>query len=221
MIEKIKHALELIEIAVTKYYGRTAVFASFGKDSVVTLHLCRQVKPDIQVVSVMTPYKFKETRHYKEYLTDLWDLNIKTYEAPLLGIDLYKQDGLQCCQYYKVDQVKKAIEELKLDCWISGMRATEGKTRRNVPEWQEDEGLMKLNPILDFTEHEVYLYHIMYGIPINPLYMRGYRSLGCEPCSGIGGKDEREMRFKGTNRVGGECNIHTTGLRSGKCLLKA
>lgn len=218
MINKIEHSKDLIKEAVKKY-PNIAVFASFGKDSVVTLHLARQVKPDIQVVSIMTPYKFKATRTYKDYLTYLWDLNLITYEAPCLETDLYKQDGEKCCDYYKVQQTKKAIQELKLDCWITGMRATEGKTRRNISEWQDDSGLIKLNPILDFTEQEIYLYHCLYNMPINPLYLKGYRSLGCEPCSGKGGETEREMRFKGTSREGGECQIHSVGMKTGKSII--
>ena len=214
MIDKINHSKELIAKAIS-IYPKIAIASSFGKDSVVLIHLAQQIKPDIKIFSVMTPYKFKETRDYKDKLTKEWKLNITTYEASELGMLLYKKDIKQCCKYYKVDQVKRAIEELDLNAWISGMRATEGETRRDVPEVQIDDGLIKVNPILDWTEADVWMYHSYNNISPNPLYLQGYRSLGCEPCSSKGGVLERDGRWQGTSNQGGECQIHTIGMRSG------
>lgn len=215
MKDKIKRSLEIIEKAIYDY-PKIAIFCSFGKDSITTLHLCRQIKPNIQVVSIMTPYKFKETFAYKDYITALWQLNIKTYKREINP--LIEPRTEECCDYYKVTPAKQAVEELGLKAWISGMRATEGETRRNIPIYQEDIGLMKINPILDFTETEIYIYHLMNGIPIHPLYTLGYRSLGCEKCTLPGGEFEREGRFANTNRSGGECRIHSFGLKTGKLL---
>ena len=217
MIDKVNHSLKIIGDAIEKYPA-IAIASSFGKDSIVVIHLARQIYPEIQIFSVMTPYKFKETREYKDEMTDFWDLNVKTYEAPELGMLVYKQDVSQCCKYYKVEQVKRAIEDLKLDAWISGMRSTEGETRREVPEIQEDNGLIKVNPILEWTETDVWMYHSYFNIIPNPLYYEGYRSLGCEPCSSKGGEFERDGRWKGTCNQGGECQIHTIGMKSGKTL---
>lgn len=211
MIDKINHSKELIAKAIS-IYPNIAIASSFGKDSVVLIHLAQQIKPDIKIFSVMTPYKFKETRDYKDKLTKEWNLNITTYEASELGMLLYKKDIEQCCNYYKVEPTKRAIKELQLDAWITGLRNTEGGEMREKftkeIETKED-GLVKVNPILSWTEKDIWLYHAVNSIPVHPLYLKGYRSLGCEPCSKIckdDSKPEREGRWVGTNKI--ECGIH-------------
>ena len=210
--QKIEHSLQLISDAVQKY-PRIAVFSSFGKDSIVTLHLCQRIMPDIQVISVMTPYKFNQTRHYKDYIAHKWNLNLKTYEAPKLGNDLYETDVEECCDYYKVEPTKQAIRDFDLQAWICGLRGTEGHTRKFLDETEEKQGLVKVNPILKWTEAEIWLYHAMCGIPPHPLYEQGYRSLGCEPCSKPNTTSERGGRWAGTEKCGAECGIHTRSLK--------
>jgi len=184
--KKIKRSKDLIADAISRYGDKVACFSSFGKDSIVMLYLAREVKPDIQVVSVMTPYKFKETRDYKDKLTALWELNIETYEMPELGLKLYETEGPEkCCDYYKVQPTKAAIKDLGLKAWICGLRNTEGHTREFLEEIEMRDGLVKYNPILAWTEAEIWLYHALNNIPVHPLYAKGYRSLGCEPCSHI------------------------------------
>ena len=171
----------------------------------------------------MTPFKFDETFDYKGYITALWQLNIETYIQYSwkrdTDDDLHKSDPDKCCNIYKVEPMKQAIEELKIKAWISGLRATEGETRKELPTFQKDQGLIKINPILDWTEADVWRYHAFNFIPPHPLYLQGYRSLGCEPCSTKGGKYERDGRWKGTCKQGGECGIHTYGLKSGKKII--
>ena len=100
---------------------------------------------------------------------------------------------------------------------MTGLRCTEGRTRTDYHEVEErDEGLLKLNPILPWHEREVWQYLAVYGVPVNPLYAEGYRSLGCAPCTKITtGANERDGRWIGTSKCGGECGIHTRPLKAG------
>jgi phosphoadenosine phosphosulfate reductase len=181
----------------------------------VVLHLALQVNPDVQVFSVMTPFKPCETFRYKKLIEQLFPLNIKTYMCNDKE-KIYLEDPDKCCDYYKVNQTREAIRDLKLDSWITGLRRTEGRTRTNYDFIENKGGIIKVNPILDFTELDVWRYLAVNGIPVNPLYKDGYRSLGCEPCS-TKEKDEneteREGRWQGTSKCGGECGIHTQVLR--------
>ncbi len=215
MKSKIDYSLTLISKAIEQYKDKIAVACSFGKDSMVTVDLCQRVKPDIKVFSIMTPYKFKETLKYKEDMTDLWNLNIKTFKAsagkPLL---YYEINPDECCDYYKVAQAKKAILELGLNAWISGLRQDEGSTRKDVGEVQETGGLIKFNPIYQWSEADVWLYHVIRRIPVHPLYAKDYRSLGCEPCSKPNTETERGGRWQGTAKEGCECGIHTQNLKT-------
>ena len=147
----------------------------------------------------------------------LWTLNIKTYRESWVRQDgLYYSNPDACCDFYKVQPTRVAIKELGLDAWITGLRRTEGRTRADYDFVEEKGGLIKINPILDFTELDVWRYLAVNDIPVNPLYKEGYRSLGCEPCSrkeGDENEGEREGRWFGTKKQSGECGIHTKALR--------
>lgn len=216
--EKVDQAKSLIEQHWKERGDRVAVACSFGKDSMVVVHLALQVNPKFPVFSVMTPFKFKETLEYKRWITGLWKLNIRTYVENSVGeqFDLYFTNPDACCQRYKVDPTRKAIREMELTAWITGLRRTEGRTRTNYEFVEVRDGLVKVNPILDFTELDVWRYLAVNGIPVNPLYREGYRSLGCEPCSRKEtdeGELERAGRWSNTSKCGGECGIHTKSLR--------
>ena len=130
---------------------------------------------------------------------------------------LYQTDPDDCCRILKVEPVRWAIEEMGVNCWVTGLRCTEGRTRTDYKEVEErDKGLMKLNPILLWKEREVWQYLALYNVPVNPLYKDGFRSLGCEPCTHISNaEDERAGRWLQTSKCGGECGIHTRPLKVG------
>jgi phosphoadenosine phosphosulfate reductase len=127
---------------------------------------------------------------------------------------LYATDPDRCCEILKVRPTRQAIREMNVACWVTGLRCTEGRTRTDFREVEErDEGLIKLNPILLWYEREVWQYLALNHVPVNPLYAKGHRSLGCWPCTKIvQGADERAGRWIGTSKCGGECGIHTKPL---------
>lgn len=209
--EKIAHSLDLVRDAVEKY-PKIGVACSFGKDSAVVVHLAQIVKKDIHVFAVMTRFKPKETFEYKDMLIKEWNLNLKEYSSDVeIPEELYKTDPDECCRLLKVEPTKEAVKDM--DCWICGLRSTEGRTRTDYEEIEFKGGLVKLNPILTWTEVDIWKYMAVNKIPVHPLYLQGYRSLGCSPCSNPGGELERDGRWKGTSKCGGECGIHTQDLK--------
>ena len=217
-IDKVHFATGMIERSRIDYGDKVAVACSFGKDSMVVLHMALQVDPQFPVFSVMTPFKFKVTLDYKAVMTANWNLNIRTFEEQFVGeqFDLYYTNPDACCQRYKVEPTKKAIKSMGLNAWITGLRRTEGRTRTDYQPIENRDGLVKINPILDFTELDVWRYLCVNNIPVNPLYAKGYRSLGCEPCSQMEEDEdetERAGRWQGTSKCGGECGIHTQSLK--------
>ncbi len=241
MEDKVEHAKKLIEDAV-RNYPRVAVACSFGKDSMVTVHLAREVDPKIKIFSVMTQYKPRETLDYLRKMNKVMNLGTTVYMVtdsipevlrngfleviPLpaeefkqkasqiksqTGRELYELEPDECCRLLKVEPTKVAVSNL--DAWITGLRCTEGQTRTDYEEVEDKGGLIKVNPILNFTEAEVWRYIATRGIEPHPWYGKGYRSLGCEPCSGPGGELERDCRWKDTSKCGGECGIHTQRLK--------
>jgi len=240
-LDKVEHAKEIIERAI-KAYPRIAIACSFGKDSMVVVDLARQIDPDIPIFAVMTPYKPKETFIYLKEMNEAMGLNVTVYmvadsvpealqdpaiDVRLLPTDefkeraarvlsetgrpIYEADPDECCRILKVEPTKVAVKDL--DAWICGLRNTEGRTRTDYQEIEEKGGLVKFNPILTFTEADVWRYVATRGIRPHPWYSLGYRSLGCEPCSHPGGELERDGRWQGTSKCGGECGIHTQVLK--------
>ncbi len=246
---KVEHAKELIEWAV-KNYSRIAVACSFGKDSIVTVHLAREVDPQIAVFSIMTQYKPRETFEYLKRMNREMNLNVTVYMAAdsipealqdnnlkvrLLpaeefhqtaskakeetGKEIYEVNPDECCRFLKVEPTKAAVREL--DAWVAGLRNTEGRVREDYQEVEHKGGLVKINPILTFTEEDVLQYLHEHNIPPHPLYSkefpdgRRYRSLGCEPCTMPIRDDqlERDGRWLNTSKCGGECGIHTMELK--------
>jgi len=212
-LKKIKIAKKLIKEAVEKY-PKIAVACSFGKDSMVLVHLCQQVKKDIPIITVITPFWFKETLEYKDKMVKKYKMNIKEYGRKPGPVGLWKTDPNACCQYYKVEPMKEAVKDL--DAWIAGLRKSEGSTREKLQYIEKRGNIIKINPILDFTELDIWRYLAVNHIPSNPLYKKGYRSIGCQPCSQKEKEEtepERAGRWAGTSKRGGECGIHTQILK--------
>ena len=128
---------------------------------------------------------------------------------------LHKSDPDKCCGLLKVEPARQAIEEMNAACWVTGLRCTEGRTRTDYQEVEKrDKDLLKVNPILIWYEREVWQYLALHSVKVNPLYLEGYRSLGCTPCTSIStGPDERAGRWLGTSKCGGECGIYTRPLK--------
>ncbi|MEE9247959.1 MAG: phosphoadenylyl-sulfate reductase [Dehalococcoidia bacterium] len=213
--QKVERSLSLIDEAYQKYGDRMVVANSLGKDSVAVWHLAKRVSPDIRGFIVTTRYKPVETvRFMKEQVALYPELRVFRNDEPQPD-KLYLSDPDQCCFNLKVKPTRQAIEEMDVDCWVTGLRCTEGRTRTDFRELEErDEGLLKLNPILLWNEREVWQYLALNGVAVNPLYSEGYRSLGCAPCTSIStGPDERAGRWVGTSKCGGECGIHTKPLK--------
>ncbi len=212
--EKVERSLALIEEAYKKYGDGLVVANSLGKDSVAVWDLAKKVSPKIRGFIITTRFKPKAT---KEFMTSeaarYPELEIYDNPAPIPD-ELYKTDPDKCCDLLKVQPISRAIEKMKVKCWVTGLRCTEGRTRTDFKEVEErDKGLIKLNPILIWKEREVWQYLALYSVPVNPLYKEGYRSLGCEPCTRITNDDnERAGRWLGTSKCGGECGIHTRPL---------
>lgn len=207
-VEKIEHSKEVIRQAL-KEYKKVRLACSFGKDSMVVLHLALQIDNDIDVFAVMTPYKPIETFEYMDKMKRKWHLNFTEYTSDeTVPNKLHETDPDECCRLLKVLPTKKALNGY--DAWITGLRNDEGETRRGYKEVEVHDDITKINPILNWSEREIWVYMAINDIPPHPWYGLGYRSIGCAPCTDIidDGEPERNGRWKGTKKQGLECGIH-------------
>ena len=215
--EKVDRSLTLIKEAYEKYGDGLVVANSLGKDSVAVWDLAKRVNSKIRGFIITTRFKPKETVAFMNQEVARYP-ELRVYKNDSKIPDrLYETNPDKCCDILKVEPVKRAVEEMKVTCWVTGLRCTEGRTRTDFKEVEErDKGLIKLNPILIWKEREVWQYLALNGVKVNPLYAQGYRSLGCGPCTRITNEeDERAGRWIGTSKCGGECGIHTRPLKVG------
>lgn len=212
--EKVDRSLWLIREAYEEYGSRLVVANSLGKDSCAVWHLAKRVSPDIMGFIVTTRFKPEETREFMRQMVG-WYPELRVFSNDVeIPERLYETDPDRCCEILKVEPTRRAIREMNVACWVTGLRCTEGRTRTDFQEVEErDKGLIKLNPLLIWYEREVWQYLALNRVPVNPWYAKGYRSLGCAPCTRItNSPDERAGRWTGTSKCGGECGIHTRPL---------
>ena len=213
--QKVDRSLSLIRSAWQEFGDALVVANSLGKDSVAVWHLAKRVSPRIRGFIVTTRFKPAETKKFMEDQVARYP-ELKVYRNDSAIPDrLFETAPDRCCDILKVEPTRRAIDEMNVGCWVTGLRCTEGRTRVDFREVEErDQGLVKLNPILIWQEREVWQYLALYKVDVNPLYAQGYRSLGCAPCTHITtDPNERAGRWIGTSKCGGECGIHTRPLK--------
>jgi phosphoadenosine phosphosulfate reductase len=221
---QVQAALTFIQQCLTKY-DKLAVVSSFGKDSMVMLHMVRSITPDILVLWIKPPFLPQATITFANSVIDQWKLRVKTViseketdttfmQRIVYEPRLWKTNPELCCQLFKVEPIKKAVNDLELDGWFSGMRKTESEKRGMYTQVWKQGPFVKLHPIIHFTEADVWRYSATRQVPIHPWYRLGYRSLGCEPCSFPNVfNSERGGRWKDTMMEGGDCGIHCQPMR--------
>jgi phosphoadenosine phosphosulfate reductase len=207
---------EIIMWAVNHFWPEVAMSSSFQTQSMPLLHMVTSLKRGIPVFFIDTGYHFWETLMFREKIASEWQINV---------IDLYRDsrwdvfakqntrslpiaDPNLCCYLHKVQPMQKALKDIR--AWISGIRRDQTAVRANakILELQED-GLLKINPLLNWTKTDIKKYMEENHLPAHPLYEKGYRSVGCAPCTvAIGlNDDERAGRWAGRGKV--ECGLHT------------
>ena len=186
------------------------VTSSFQAECVVLVHMLRESRPDIPVLFLDTLHHFAETYRYRDEVAERWNLNLINLRAEEPAPGLWQQSTHDCCGRHKVGPLFAALE--KYDVWFTGLRREQSPTRANLAEVEPftlagGRRLRKVSPLAGWTTRDVWQYAKTHGIPLLPLYDRGYTSIGCEPCTSLplDAADERSGRWGGLKR---ECGIH-------------
>ena len=196
------------------FAGRIAVVSSFGAESAVVLDLVAQVEPGIPVIFLETGKHFPETLAYRDRLVrhlGLRDLRIvRPDPQELAGGDpdgtLHAIAPDACCHLRKVVPLARALEGL--DAWITGRKRYQGGIREDLPVLEAVDGRIKINPLANWGAKEVAERFKARNLPLHPLALEGYRSIGCATCTRKPGDDEsgRSGRWPGFEKT--ECGIH-------------
>jgi len=214
----------LLEWALERFSPRIALSTAFQIDGVCLLDMAYRIDPAIQVFSVDTGRLPQETFELIERLRERYpglDLTLLAPGARHLermvaahGPNLFRRDvplRLLCCQVRKVIPLTRHLASL--DAWITGLRRDQWATRTNIRkiEIDHDHGaIVKLNPLAEWTEDEVWDYVRTNDVPYHPLYDRGYTSIGCASCTRpiASGEAARAGRWWWEESAPKECGIH-------------
>jgi phosphoadenosine phosphosulfate reductase len=219
---EISHPREVLAWAALKVEKLT-VATSFQSSGLVILHMLHEIRPDLPALFLDTGFHFPETLEFKERIVQLFGLNLidlrgehgsREAQEAQHGTDLYRRDPNLCCHINKVAPLQDALAGY--DAWISGIRRDQSVWRQSTPiaETQvlaSGKPILKVHPLALWSRSDVEDYVREHEIPTHPLYERGYRSIGCWPCTSttVAKDSEREGRWAGLEKT--ECGIHTFG----------
>jgi len=198
-------ASKIIQWAVDSFGPYLSLAASMA-DALV-IDIATRVDPAIEVVFIDTGYHFPETMQTVEQIRRRYGLNLRIMTVAPHDEELWIADPENCCSAVKVGQLDRALNGKA--AWMSGLRRDEAPTRASAPIVARDvRGLIKVNPIANWTHDECQSYLTEHEIPYNPLLDQGYGSIGCWPCTRpvAEGEDPRSGRWAGRNKT--ECGLH-------------
>ncbi len=208
-------AAEVLAWAWETFAPHVAASSSFQTQSVPLLHLISRVCPEMPVLFIDTGFHFPETLTFRDTLVARYGINVvpvhpQVTKSELLrkyGEGLYRRDPDLCCYVNKVEPMQRALSEMV--AWVAGVRRdqTAHRSALQVLEHQPS-GLLKIHPLLNWTQEDVQSYVRQHDLPAHPLEMMGYRSIGCAPCTRpvSPGENERAGRWAGTGKK--ECGLH-------------
>jgi phosphoadenosine phosphosulfate reductase len=200
-----KPASHIIKWAVDSFAPHLCLSASMT--DAVLIDLATKVYPAIEVVFIDTGYHFPETLETVETVRRRYGLNLRMMTVAHHDEELWRIDPENCCSAVKVGQLDRAL--MGKAAWMSGLRRAEASTRATAPIVVRDlRGLVKVNPIATWSDEDVAGYIADHDVPVNPLTLQGYPSIGCMPCTVpvAEGDDPRAGRWAGRDKT--ECGIH-------------
>lgn len=204
----VNHALDDMQI------GRVAMVSSFGAESVVLLHMVAHANPATPILFIDTEMLFPETLTYQRDVAKTLGLRdiriIRPDRAQLMEQDvdgiLHTIDQDACCALRKTRPLEDALAEF--DGWITGRKRAHGGARAELPLYEKQDRKIKINPLASWDTAQLAAYMDRHGLPRHPLVARGFKSVGCAPCTTKVAEDEdpRAGRWRGTEKS--ECGIH-------------
>lgn len=218
-----KSAEEILSWAADTFpRGKVAFATSLGLEDQIITDMVARTAPEVPVFTLDTGRLFQETYDLIEETARKYGLEIEVLFPDRSEIELMvKEHGPNlfyysvenrtlCCRLRKVHPLRRRLSEL--DAWICGLRREQSVTRTEIRrvEYDETNGLVKINPLVDWTEVHMHDYIREHSVPYNKLHDKGYPSIGCRPCTRAvkEGEDVRAGRWWWENPESRECGLH-------------
>jgi phosphoadenosine phosphosulfate reductase len=198
-------------------YGESiAISSAFGAEGMVLIDMASRIHPNFRLFTLDTELLFPETYSLMDRIEQKYGISIERVyssnspdeQARALGPSLWLRDPDQCCNLRKVEPLRRKLGELQ--AWITSIRRDQTPDRATAGkiEWDGKFGLVKVNPLADWTSKQVWRYIHDHHTPYNPLHNLNYPSIGCIHCTRAvrPGEDERSGRWAGVAKT--ECGLH-------------
>ena len=219
---KDKQPEDVLAYFLEAYRGHIALASSLGiEDQVLTAMICH-IQPATRIFTLDTGRLFPETYSLIERTNMTYGIKIQLLFPDYKQVEkMVEEHGVNlfyesiekrrlCCHVRKLEPLKRAFAGLKV--WICGLRHEQSVTRTDnrMVEWDENSQLLKLNPLINWTEKQVWEYIHQQGVPYNKLHDQGFPSIGCQPCTRAvkSGEDIRAGRWWWEDPEHKECGLH-------------
>jgi thioredoxin-dependent adenylylsulfate APS reductase len=223
--DRFEHARaeEILEWGLDQFHPKMAISAAGGVDGMVLIDMASRLNPDVRVFTLDTGRLPAETYALFEDIRERYGIAVEFEEPDGKAVsELVTREGpnlmyrsvdlrLACCTLRKVEPLKRKLATL--DAWVAGLRREQWASRKNIAKVELDRehgGIVKLNPVADWTLDEVWSYVRTNEVPYHELFDHGYTSIGCAPCTRpvLAGEPERAGRWWWEQDTDKECGIH-------------
>jgi phosphoadenosine phosphosulfate reductase len=217
---------QVLSWAFETYGKNVAISSAFGVEGMVLIDLASRIRKDFRLFTIDTEFLFPETYNLMDRIEEKYGIEIERVYPDLSpeeqervhGAGLWSRNPDQCCNLRKVEPLRRKLGELQ--AWIASIRRDQTSARSTARriEWDAKFGLVKINPIVDWSSKQVWQYIHDHEVPYNELHNRDYPSIGCTHCTRAvrPGEDPRAGRWPGFAKT--ECGLHiiepAEGLRS-------
>jgi phosphoadenosine phosphosulfate reductase len=207
---------QVLRWAFGTFENGAAISSAFGAEGMVLIDMASHVRKDFRLFTVDTDFLFPETYSLMDKIEQKYEIKIERVFSLLSpeeqervhGAALWTRDADQCCNLRKVEPLRRKLSELS--AWITSIRRDQTSFREGARkiEWDGKFGLVKVNPIADWSSKQVWRYLVEHGVPYNSLHDQNYPSIGCTHCTRAirPGEDPRAGRWPGTAKT--ECGLH-------------
>lgn len=195
---------------------RVAISSAFGAEGMVLIDMASRLQKDFRLFTIDTEFLFPETYNLMDRIEERYGISIERVYSVLSpeeqerahGAALWSRNPDACCNLRKVEPLRRKLSEL--GAWITSIRRDQTSARSTASrvEWDSKFGLMKINPIVDWTSKQVWRYIHDHDVPYNELHDQNYPSIGCTHCTRAvrAGEDPRAGRWPGFAKT--ECGLH-------------
>lgn len=206
----------ILEWTYSEFGPKAVLGTGFGPSGVVLMHHLHESDLPVRAFCLDTGLLFDETYTLWKTLERRLNITIEKV-SPILtlegqkskyGNELWKADADKCCQIRKVLPLRKYLANKS--AWITGLRRSQSEFREKIDkiEWDSTNNVVKVNPLADWSQENVWWYIKEYNLPYNPMHDEGFPSIGCIPCTTKASEenDERSGRWQNSSKT--ECGIH-------------